>query len=223
MQNKNHDHINTRQAVILLHGLNRTSRSMSRIEHALKKRGFDTFNINYPSRRHCIERLSEISIEPAVATCYSYDKIHFVTHSLGGIVVRQYLKKHHPHNLGNVVMLAPPNHGSEVVDKLKDFPGFSWLNGPACMQLTTDSSSIPNTIGKAGFKVGIIAGTRCFNPIFAPLLSGKSDGTVTVESTKLIGMTDHIELPVTHTCIMFSKAVIQQTISFIANGGFIHH
>ncbi len=117
-------------------------------------------------------------------------------------------------------MLGPPNKGSEVVDKMGNVPGFDFINGKAGMQLVTDSSSVPNTLGEAEFDVGIIAGTRSVNLILSYLIPGQDDGKVSVESTKLKGMSDHTVMPVTHTFMMNNKKVIAQTLHYLKNGKF---
>src|SRR6202167_1388243 len=151
--------------VILLHGLCRTSRSMVKMERALTEAGYKVRNVDYPSRTASVEKLADNAIGKAVADCEQDGaaKINFVTHSLGGILVRSYLARHTISNLGRVVMLAPPNQGSEVVDKLGWVFLFKWINGPAGNELGTDKNSTPNQLGPANFPVGIIAGDRSIN------------------------------------------------------------
>lgn len=208
--------------VILLHGLARTHSAMEPLENALKEEGFLPINEGYPSREYPIEQLAEIAIRPALEKCPKGEKVNFVTHSLGGILVRQYLSRHDVANLNRVVMLGPPNQGSEVVDELRDVPGFHFINGDAGMQLGTDELSIPSTLGKANFDVGIIAGTSSINWILSSLIPGTDDGKVSIESTKLDGMNDHIEMPVTHPFMMKNDRVIAQVINYLKNGSFEH-
>ncbi|MDW3094258.1 MAG: alpha/beta hydrolase [Gammaproteobacteria bacterium] len=206
--------------VILLHGLARTSASMGKLEKHLTEEGFRVVNLGYPSRDDVIENLARQAIYPSLAECHPEQAVNFVTHSLGGILIRQYLSAHEIPNLNRVVMLGPPNKGSEVVDKMGEVPGFNLINGKAGMQLSTDSNSVPNTLGRAEFDVGIIAGTKSINLILSYLIPGRDDGKVSVESTKLLGMNDHIVLPVTHTFMMSNKNVIAQTIYYLRNGKF---
>ena len=208
--------------VVLLHGLARTSGSMDVLEEALLKEGFLPINEGYPSREYPIEKLAELAITPALQRCPEGTKVNFVTHSLGGILVRQYLSNHSIKNLGRVVMLGPPNQGSEVVDKLRDVPGFHFINGDAGMQLGTGALSVPNMLGKANFDVGIIAGTRSINLILSTFIPSVDDGKVSIESTKLEGMNDHIEMPVTHPFMMKNEKVISQVISYLKSGSFEH-
>jgi hypothetical protein len=211
------------EEVILLHGLCRTSHSMLKMERALTKEGYKVRNVDYPSRTAPIEKLADDAIGKAVTDCQKdgATKIDFVTHSLGGILVRSYLARHAIPNLGRVVMLAPPNQGSEVVDKLGWLFLFKWLNGPAGNELGTDKNSVPNKLGAANFPVGIIAGDRSINWINSLfLIPGRDDGKVSVERTKLAGMSDHIVIHATHPLIMKNREAIRQTVYFLRNWKF---
>jgi pimeloyl-ACP methyl ester carboxylesterase len=209
-------------SVILLHGLARTAKSMQRLERALQQQGYYVVNAGYDSRHNDIETLAVAAIEPALKICPSAQPVHFVTHSLGGILVRQFLAHHHIDNLGRVVMLGPPNKGSEVVDKLRNVPGFHFINGDAGLQLGTGATSVPNQLGRADFDVGIIAGTRSVNLILSSLIPGTNDGKVSVRNTRLEGMNDHLEMAVTHPFMMRNDAVIEQVIHYLETGEFKH-
>jgi len=212
------------EQVILLHGLCRTSRSMDTMARALTQAGYKVWNIDYPSRSAPIAQLAESTIGQAVTNCErdGVTKIDFVTHSLGGILVRSYLAQHSIPTLGRVVMLGPPNQGSEVVDKLGGWWLFKKINGPAGNELGTDKNSVPNRLGPANFCVGIIAGDRSINWINSLLIPGRDDGKVSVERTKLAGMADFIVIPAAHSFLMRNKTAIAQTISFLRTGKFEH-
>lgn len=210
--------------VVLLHGLARTSWSMEPMEVALKEEGYRVANIDYPSREYPVEELSPKAIGAGLEECglRSDETVHFVTHSLGGILVRYYLTKHTINGLGRVVMLAPPNGGSEVVDNLKEVPGFRFVNGPAGVQLGTGSEDVPAKLGKVTYPVGVIAGTRTVNPILSQYLPNPDDGKVSIERAKVEGMTDFIAIRATHPFIMRNKSAIAQTILFLRLGAFDH-
>jgi len=212
--------VDAKECVILLHGLARSDSSMKKLAQSLDDAGYLIVNVKYPSTKFKVRSLAKSTITNAVAECPEHSKINFVTHSMGGILVRQYLQENAVHNMGRVVMLGPPNKGSQVVDNLSKMPGFKFINGPAGMELGTKNESVPNTLGSANFELGIIAGTRSINPILSFMLPGLDDGKVSVENTKLKGMVDHIALPVTHTFMMNNKDVIFQVKYFLANGFF---
>jgi hypothetical protein len=208
--------------VILLHGLCRTSRSMRKMERALTEAGYNARNVNYPSRTASIQKLADDAIGKAVGDCErdGATKIHFVTHSMGGILVRSYLARHTIPSLGRVVMLAPPNQGSEIVDKLGWFFLFKIINGPAGNELGTGENSVPNILHATNFPLGIIAGDRSINWINSALIPGRDDGKVSIARTKLAGMRDHIVVHATHPLIMRNREVIQQTLQFLRTGNF---
>ena len=208
--------------VVLLHGLARTSSSMVDLESLLTANNYRVINVDYPSRDYSIEELAPEVIPGALQRCATTadERVHFVTHSMGGILVRYYLANNEIENLGHVVMIAPPNQGSEVVDNLAGIPGFSLLNGPAGSQLGTDAGSIPSKLGPVNFSVGIIAGSKTFNPILSQYLPNPDDGKVSVESTKVEGMTDFVLVDASHPFIMQDQIAIEQTISFLKSGAF---
>lgn len=206
--------------VILLHGLARSESSMAKMAKAINEAGYNTVNLGYPSRKKEIALLSDEVIPDALEECPADYSISFVTHSMGGIIVRQYLSQNSISKLKHVVMLGPPNKGSEVVDKLKKIPGYKAFNGPAGLQLGTDQLSIPNLLGPANFSLGVIAGTRSINLILSLMLPNPDDGKVSVERTKLDGMKDHITMPVTHPFMMKNKKVIDQVLYFLEYGQF---
>lgn len=212
------------QTVILLHGLGRTRLSMQRMEQALRQQGYQVINNDYPSRKLPIDALAVETIESSLQHCQSQasGQIHFVTHSLGGILVRQYTQLAQIPGLGRVVMLGPPNQGSEVVDMLRQLPGMGWWHGPAFLQLGTSDDDLPRQLDAVNFELGVIAGKRSMNLILSRLLPGQNDGKVSVDSTKVEGMNDFITLPCTHTFMMQNPQVIHQTLQFLYRGQFDH-
>lgn len=210
------------ECVVLLHGLARTADSMGKLEAALLAENYLVENIDYPSRKHSVRELANKAVGEGLGSCTAAGatRIHFVTHSLGGILVRAYMEQHENAEIGRVVMLGPPNQGSEVVDNLRETPGFEWLNGPAGMQLGTDRTDAPKSLGPVKFELGVIAGTQSINLILSTFLPNPNDGKVSVEATKVEGMTDFIALPATHPFLMRNETAIEQTLHFLKNGSF---
>jgi oligosaccharide 4-alpha-D-glucosyltransferase len=211
------------EAVILLHGLCRTARSMTKMATALAEAGYVVLNVDYSSRAAPLPELAQSVIPRALADPSIQDAatIHFVTHSLGGILVRQYLAANTLARLGRVVMLGPPNQGSEVVDALGDLALFEAIHGPGGRQLGTAPDSVPNQLGPVHFEVGVIAGDRSINWINSlMMIAGADDGKVSVERTKVAGMADHLVIHATHPYLMRNKKAIRATIQFLRTGRF---
>ena len=210
--------------VVLLHGMGRSALSMKRIEWALVNRGYRVTNISYPSTRFGVERIVTTHLLPELHRIQrsSPARIHFVTHSLGGILLRHCISLQALTTPGRAVMLGPPNGGSEIADTFKKWFCYRLLVGPAGQQLGTGTWDLPRTLGPApqGFEVGIIAGDRSLNPIFSRLLPGPNDGKVTVAGTRLEGMTDFLVVHHSHTWLPWSKAVICQVLAFLETGRF---
>ncbi len=200
--------INTKDYVVLLHGFWRTAKSMKKLEKVLSTDGYSVINLNYPSRKETIENLSNNYLKKALTEkCTDKNKkINFVTHSMGGIIVRYFLSKNKVKNLGRVIMLSPPNSGSKLADFLAKSLIMNYIFGPALKQLRTDKKSLPSAIPSPKYTVGIIA--------------GKYDEKVSVENTKLKNMKDFLIVPNMHTYIMDSDLVISAVQSFIKKGKF---
>lgn len=206
--------------VVLLHGLARTGNSMKKIETRLSNQGYSVLNIDYPSRKHQIPELAKMVRKEVVSKTAKTEKVHFVTHSMGGIVLR-YIQKHYPlPNLGRAVMLSPPNHGSELVDLLGSLWIFEFINGPAGKQLGTGESDICRSLGRVDFELGVITGNKSINWINSFIIPGEDDGKVSIESAKVEGMADFLVVHRSHPFIMNNKEVINQCLHFIKNGYF---
>ena len=206
--------------VVLLHGLGRSERAMRRLARRFEKDGLASYSLGYQSTSKSLDAIvDEVAAELALC-CAEDATLHFVTHSLGGIVLRAWVAREAPERMGRVVMLSPPNHGTEWVDRLG---GLSKLLGPTGRELGTGPDSVPNRLNDLGpveFELGIIAGDRSFNAIGSWILGGPDDGTVSVESAKLLGMRDFLVLPSSHSFMMYDGEVARQAIHFVRHGHF---
>lgn len=209
--------------VVLLHGLNRSNRAMSKMAESLQEVGYSTVNIDYQSQSATIEILAPLVVNDGLERCRETEaeRIHFVTHSIGGILLRYAHNESPIPDLGRVVMLAPPNQGSEIVDRTRDWVGVELLSGEAGLQLGTDENSIPALLGPVDFELGVIAGTGTISPILSAMLPHPNDGKVSVASTKVEGMKDFLVVDNSHHYIVSDDDVIENTKEFLQTGSFL--
>ncbi len=212
--------VTKQETVVLLHGLARSDKAMNKMEKALRKEGYRVINHGYPSASNTIEMLTKQIFKTLEPQIREEQTVHFVTHSMGGIILRQHLEDHEIPNLGRTVMLAPPSRGSEVPDKLGNIFLYKWINGPAGNQLGTGTNNLPLRLKAPEFELGIIAGDRSINPILSMLIPGPDDGKVSLARVKPAAYTDYLQLHVTHACMMRNPQVIKQTIAFLKDGAF---
>ncbi len=213
-----------RETVVLLHGLGLGSWAMKRMEWSLERDGYRVISTSYPSRKVPLEQLATDWLPKLLSKhdAAGVPRLHFVTHSMGGIILRAWLRDNRPANLGHVVMLAPPNHGSALVDRIGDWKAFRVFTGVNGRRLGTDPDSFPRSLGPwtADAPLGIIAGNRQLLPGLSKWAGDESDGKVAVDSTRLDGMTDHLVLPHSHTWIQYRKPVITHVKTFLKTGRF---
>jgi triacylglycerol lipase len=211
------------ETVLLIHGLARTSRSLGPMGLALRAAGYRVAPVAYPSTKATPEALVA-HFAARVAALDLQGPVHAVAHSMGALILRDWLAQAAPPGFGRAVLLGPPNHGSELVDRLGEDrhlgPAFRLVNGPAGMALGTVAGSWPNRLPPPAHDMGVIAGTASVSPWFSALLPGPDDGKVTVESTRMAGMADHLVLPVSHTWMMMDPRVIRQVRHFLREGRF---
>jgi pimeloyl-ACP methyl ester carboxylesterase len=210
--------------IVFLHGIARSASSLAVLEKTLRADGYATLNLDYPARSRCIADIVEAlqeQISHFADSCSG--RLHFVTHSMGGLVARAFIARHRPQRLGHVVMLAPPNEGSEIADLLGGNLLYRAFFGPAGAELVTKrSDSLCEVLGRVDYPLGVIAGDRSLDPVGWLLLPGANDGRVSVERTRVAGMADHIVIHGTHTLIMNNPEAIAQVRHFLTHGRFVH-
>lgn len=219
------DYDGMRQRVVILHGIGRTSASMYKVARAVRQAGYDDMNIGYDSTRDVLAK-SIGSVYRRIRHFSDSDRevTHFICYSLGCLVTRGIIEQHRPANLGRVVMLGPPNQGSEMADYLKNHSVTNWLFGPVLPQLgTANRSNLDKLIGtEADYELGIIAGQDSIDPVASAILVDPNDGRVPVERTKLPGMKEHLVMHANHTTLITNDAVIAQALAFLQTGHFSH-
>jgi pimeloyl-ACP methyl ester carboxylesterase len=209
--------------VVLLHGISRTALSFRKMQVALERAGFATLNLDYESRRKALEGLAE-DIHPAIQRFADRidGSIHFVCHSMGGLLARVYIARHRPKHLGRVVMLGTPNSGSEIADRLKNFGAYRAFFGPAGQQLGTKRDDAMNALfPPLDYPVGIVAGNRSIDPLVGKMLPKPHDGRVSVKNTAIDGMADHVVVDTSHPWLVRNSVAVAQTIAFLQDGTFV--
>lgn len=207
--------------VVVLHGIARTYRSMRSLAKFLEASGYRVLNVNYPSTRIPLESLIDhINRQVLAFNLNPQRKIHFVGYSLGGLLARGVIHRNRPLNLGRVVQLAPPNQGSEVADFWKNNFLYRWFFGSVGQDLGAEEKNFSRILGPVDYKLGVVAGDWSWDPISSAMIEGPNDGKVSVESTKVPGLTDHIVISTSHTFIIYNWMAWNQTLHFLECGKF---
>lgn len=211
------------EAVVLLHGIARSARSLSKLAESLDRNGFRTLNLDYPSRAHSLDDLVAIIHDPIERFLGQRgETVHFVTHSMGGLLARAYITRYRPPRLGRMVMLGPPNQGSEIADLLANHYLYKRIFGPAGAQLRTHQDQrLQALLGVIDYPVGVIAGTLTLDPLSWLIIPGPNDGKVSVARTRVHGMTEHLIVKTTHALMMRNAEVIRQSVTFLQQGQFL--
>jgi len=212
--------------VVLVHGLGRSERAMWLLALRLKKQGFDVHRIDYDSLRRTPDEILDTTREQISNCCLngsgrSDEKLHFVGHSLGGLVIRSYLQQSAPENLGKVVLIGTPNGGSPLVDKYAE-RWWARFFGPTTNSLGTSDADFPAKLGEPDYALGVIAGITPLSP-FSDDLPGDDDGLVEVDATRVDGMQDFIVLKASHGYMRYSPIVMRQVVEFLRHGKFDHN
>jgi pimeloyl-ACP methyl ester carboxylesterase len=206
--------------VVLLHGLGRRAASMELLAERLEEAGFRVHNLSYASRQADPDTLLDDLSAKIDDCCTDATRLHFVGHSLGGILARAYVARARPDRLGRVIMLSPPNQGSEIIDVLGDLWLFQAVMGPTGGALGTGPDSLPNRLPAPDYELGVIAATESINPLGSWLIPGDDDGMVSVCRMRVAGMADFMTVERTHAFVMRGPEVAAQVVAFLHTGRF---
>ena len=207
------------QYLILIHGINDTSKGFKKMEQHFSSQ-YKVININYPSLKYSIVDLSNKYLTPVMNKISKSDTINIVTHSMGAIILRQYLNEKYPKNIGRIIMISPPNHGSEVADFFHTLFLYKKIYAKAGSSLSKDGLQKLNLPDSIGYNYGIIAGTGTLLPFFSIFIKGKDDGKISINRTKLSDMKDFITLHYSHDFIAKKKKTIKYTENYLKYGKF---
>lgn len=205
------------KAVILIHGIIRSSKSLDRLREPLEKDGYTVICFDYPSTRVTIEESGE-HLNSVMKSLDGIEEINFIVHSMGGLVVRASLAKHADKRIKRMVMLGVPNLGAKMADQFKALGLFKTIFGPAGQQLVSGPDAPVSKLPTPQFEFAIVAGARGTDNGFNPLIPGDDDGTVSVASTRLPGATDFMTVPVLHSFLMYSERASNGAMHFIKTG-----
>lgn len=211
--------LSAKETVVLLHGLGRSNTAMWRLAWRLENAGYEVHRVGYRSINTTPDEIIHEVTQQISDCCENSSRTtHFVGHSLGGLLIRSYLQDNQPDNLGRVVFVGTPNNGTSIADHFKGNYLVKLLV-PVATALGTDEASLPNQLAPPYYPVGVIAGIYG-NDANEAYLPGKDDGLVPVESTKLEGMTDFIEIESGHSMMRYNNQVAAQVIAFLKTGHF---
>jgi pimeloyl-ACP methyl ester carboxylesterase len=209
----------TAKTVFLMHGILNKSISMKRIELALEREGFEVVNLSYPSRRRTVEEHAAW-LDQRVRE-KGRGELYFVGHSLGSIIIRYYLAVYNPPAAKRFLMIAPPNHGSMLADKVAKTPLYRLVWGrKAGGELRASSTDFWKNLPPPPVEFGILAGGLGNGKGLTPLIPGDDDGTLAVEEARLEGASDFAVLPYQHTAIILKKKTAEMAVRFLKTGRF---
>jgi hypothetical protein len=204
------------ELVVLVHGLGRTRHSLARLARHLEREGFATARFGYPSTRRSIDDHAE-ALRSWLDRLEGVERVSFVTHSLGGIVVRAALERPPAPGapaVGRVVMLAPPSRGSSLAHALERWRPIRWILGPSGGELG-DGAGLTVAEPPPSVAVAVVAGARGRDGGWNPLVPGDDDGIVGVDETRLERPHEHLVVRGMHTWLMNRPAVREAVLRFL--------
>ncbi len=207
-----------RTAVVVVHGIVRSSKSFAAMKQPLEQAGYLVLDFDYPSTQVSVTGSANY-LRGVIAKIEHVDTIHFVTHSMGGLLVRAYLAaEDRDPRCGRVVMLGTPNHGAAMATTMRGNWLYRFIYGPAGQELPGVANAFLESLPAPPGEFAIIAGASGTEQGWNPLLTGDDDGTVRVEETRLAGAADFMTVPCLHSWLMSDPTVIDATIRFLDQG-----
>ncbi|MBC8113769.1 MAG: alpha/beta fold hydrolase [Candidatus Saccharimonas sp.] len=205
------------RGVVLIHGILRSAKCMSSMAETLGQAGFTTFQFNYPSTQVSIPEAAEY-LHQTIESLEGIEELNIAAHSMGGLITRAYFAAHHDPRFRRVVMVGTPNHGAELADLVHQNFLVRTAAGPGGRQLVTAREGLIPSLPAPKCEFAIIAGAR-HNPAgWNPFIPGDDDGTVTVESTRLVGAADFATVQTTHTALLRNRETLELTLRFLSEG-----
>ncbi|MHA2067064.1 MAG: esterase/lipase family protein [Candidatus Thorarchaeota archaeon] len=208
------------ELIILLHGIFRAKDAFGPMTQRLREEGWEAHSLNYPSTLQSLDEHA-IGLEKLLNRLEGISKVHFVTHSMGGIVARTLLARESEWKgrieVGRVVFIATPNKGARIADILQASNLAMLLGGPSLIELTTEKAK---EIPVPDVNFGIVAGIKGDGQGYNPMLDGEDDMTVSVSEVILDGAEDQLLVRALHTIIQINPKVIDGTVSYLRTGRF---
>lgn len=204
-------------AVILIHGLLQSSRCMTSMAASFKDAGYTPIEFDYPSTQVTIPEAARY-LDKLIKSLDGIDEINFVTHSMGGLVVRAWSLEYDDPRLRRMVMLGTPNQGAELADITHQYWILRTAAGPGARQLGTRPNGLIPKLPLPKCEFAVIAGSSGTPAGWNPLIPGDDDGTVTVESTKLPGAADFVTVRTLHSRLLWDEESRLHCVNFIRDG-----
>ncbi|MCA8991539.1 MAG: alpha/beta fold hydrolase [Planctomycetaceae bacterium] len=206
------------EVVIYVHGIIRSSKSISSLITSLEESNYTVVGFDYPSTQVTMVD-SAAYLKQVIDSLEGVEKIHFVCHSMGGLIVRTYLQQYEPDTrIGRMVMLGVPNLGAKMADIMKDNILYQFIYGPAGQELVENPEGYIAKLPTPQFEFAVIAGARGTNDGWNPLIPGDDDGTVSVDATRLPGAVDFMTVPAIHSFMMSNEQAQAATVNFLKHG-----
>lgn len=209
----------TGTAVIALHGILRSSKSWDALKRHLEPDGYQFVAVDYPSTQRSIEQFAD-QLQTVIASLNGIEKIHFVVHSMGGLVVRRWCQTYSDPRIGRLVMIGTPNAGAEIATMLQKNLLFQAIFGPAGQELVAAPDNFIEKLPTPPFEFGVIMGSRGTSDGYNPLIPGDDDGVVTVRSARLPGAVDSLAVRCLHSFQCWNPEVMDATRRFLKSGAF---